>query len=254
MDESHAPAPSKVGYGPLVAVVMTVVFFFAAQILAGLILSLLPLVTNLSTQDVTVWLQASVWAKFIALGLVGAIELFLIGQFLGLVKSKWRQIGLVKPAVRDVWLTVGGYVVYLSLFLLLSQVVTRMLPGLNLDQRQQVAFDRPTGGLGLLPIYVGIVLVPAITEEILFRGFLYSGLRRGLKLWPAALITSLIFAIPHLQFETGHALLWVAAIDTFVMSLILVVLRERSGSLWPPMLIHALKNSIAFVFLFLIPH
>ena len=67
----------------------------------------------------------------------------------------------------------------------------------------------------------------------------------------AALITSIIFATAHLEFGEGAPLLWVAAIDTFVLSLALVYVRERTGRLWGSMGVHALKNTVAFVSIYI---
>jgi membrane protease YdiL (CAAX protease family) len=47
-------------------------------------------------------------------------------------------------------------------------------------------------------------------------------------------------------------LLYIAAIDTFTLSLILVYLREKTGGLWSSMGLHAIKNGIAFVSLFIV--
>ena len=66
----------------------------------------------------------------------------------------------------------------------------------------------------------------------------------------SALATSALFATPHL-FESGSGgLLWIAGLDTFVLSLVLCYLRERTGRLWAGVGVHMLKNSIAFVSLY----
>lgn len=95
-------------------------------------------------------------------------------------------------------------------------------------------------------------MLPPLVEELLMRGFLYKGLKNGLRRAWAVLITSALFAIAHLQFGSGSALLWAAAIDTFVLSLVLIYLVEKSRSLWPAIGVHAMKNGFAFLFLFVI--
>jgi len=86
----------------------------------------------------------------------------------------------------------------------------------------------------------------------MFRGFVYTGLRTKLQPVGSALITSAVFASLHLEFGNGAPLLWVAAIDTFILSLVLCYLREKTGSLWPGICLHALKNFVAFATLYLI--
>jgi hypothetical protein len=85
------------------------------------------------------------------------------------------------------------------------------------------------------------------------RGFLFSSLKRGMTVVVAAIVTSSIFAIAHLQFGSDAPLLWLAAIDTFVLSLVLCYLRQKTGSLWPCIGLHMIKNGLAFTVLFLIP-
>jgi membrane protease YdiL (CAAX protease family) len=61
-----------------------------------------------------------------------------------------------------------------------------------------------------------------------------------------------LFAVAHLQFGSGAPLLWIAAIDTFVLSLFLIYLKDKTDSLWAPILLHMLKNFIAFMALFVL--
>jgi membrane protease YdiL (CAAX protease family) len=96
-----------------------------------------------------------------------------------------------------------------------------------------------------------LVVLPPIAEEILFRGFIYSSLRPKMNKIVAALITSILFALPHL-FESSNGLLWVAGCDTFILSMVLVYVREKTDKLWASMLIHGLKNFVAFASLYLI--
>ena len=68
----------------------------------------------------------------------------------------------------------------------------------------------------------------------------------------AAIVTSLIFASAHLPEGVG-GLLWVGFIDTFILSMVLVYLREKTNGLYSGMMLHALKNGVAFYVLYLAP-
>ena len=48
------------------------------------------------------------------------------------------------------------------------------------------------------------------------------------------------------------AALWIGALDTFILSLFLVFLREATGNLWAGITLHATKNLVAFITLFII--
>jgi hypothetical protein len=85
------------------------------------------------------------------------------------------------------------------------------------------------------------VLAP-ICEEFLFRGFMFGALRNWRGVWPAALITGLLFG-------AVHALGGAPATDLpplAVLGFLLCLLYSYTGSLYPCIALHALNNSIAF--------
>src|SRR5690606_18538260 len=125
-------------------------------------------------------------------------------------------------------------------------------PSIDFEQNQQIGFETAKTAAQLALVFVSLVVIPPIVEEILFRGFLYKGLRTKWPKWLSTLVVSVLFAIAHLQFGSGAPLLWVAAIDTFALSLVLVYLREKTNGLSAPILLHAFKNAIAFTLLFII--
>lgn len=89
-----------------------------------------------------------------------------------------------------------------------------------------------------------------VAEELLFRGALYGLVRRVVPrraLGPLSVpvvATAVLFAVAHLQYHgfrlTGPALSQVAY--TLPMGLLFGWLRERTGSLWPPVGLHAATN------------
>lgn len=244
--------PRRIGYGPLPAILVTAGSFFASEILAGLVLGLVPAAFGVSELTLKRWLDSSVVAQFLTVALVVTAMLGLIAAFLHSRKVKWTAIGLAKPRGSDVWRALAGYAVYFAAFLVIAQIASALVPSLNLEQEQEILFDKSTSGDGLWLVFLSLVLLPAFAEEVIFRGFLYSGLRTKWRKVTAAVVTSVLFAIAHLQIGSGNALLWVAALDTFILSMILVYLREKTGGLAAPMLVHFIKNSLAFTFLFLI--
>ena len=96
------------------------------------------------------------------------------------------------------------------------------------------------------------MILPPIVEEIIFRGFLYGGLRKANNVVTSAIVTSVIFGYLHSSQAVDDSILWVATIDTFIMSLVLCYLREKSGSILPGVGVHAVKNGIAFIAIFIL--
>ena len=120
---------------------------------------------------------------------------------------------------------------------------------LDTSQQQQLGFDSVKSTPELVVTFISLVILPPIVEEIVFRGFVFPGLRTRFKFVRAALITGLLFAVPHL-FASSEGLLWVAGIDTLLLSFVLCYLREKTGALWAPIALHGFKNAVAFVVLF----
>jgi membrane protease YdiL (CAAX protease family) len=90
-----------------------------------------------------------------------------------------------------------------------------------------------------------IIVAAPISEEIFFRGLMFTGLRRRLSLWPAAAITAILWAALH---YTGPESIGVVP-QLAVLGLLLAWLYEYTGSLWPPILMHAVNNGLAFAIL-----
>jgi membrane protease YdiL (CAAX protease family) len=251
MDEVEPKKRLRVGYGPVAALLVTVGVYFASQVAVGLFISLLPLFTSWSVTRVQDWLHESIVAQFFMILLVEVITLWLIWLFLQARRVVLKSIGLVRPELRDVGYALVGYAVYFALFMAISVATKVFVPGLDLEQEQEIGFSKDTTGAALALVFVSLVILPPITEEIVMRGFLYTGLRNRVPKLSAAIITSIVFAIAHLQWGSGNALLWAAALDTFVLSMILVYLREKTNSLWSPIAVHMIKNGLAFSLLFI---
>ena len=137
------------------------------------------------------------------------------------------------------------------LYVLVVSILKGLISALDLEQQQDLGITAPHGGMEMLFVFFTLVVLPPIVEEIIFRGFMFSGLRKKLPFAISAIITSALFAIGHLQFGNEAPLLWVAAIDTFILSAVMCYVRERTGSIIPTILMHALKNLIAFSALYI---
>jgi hypothetical protein len=247
---TNHPHPHIPNWTPLEAVGITIAIYALSQVLVTLVLLTYLAATGQSMDGAAEVLESSVWVQFGYVVLVEAYTVLVIWWFLRRRRNVWSSIGMVRPRLRDVWYAVLGFGGYFVAYVVLAQVVQVSLPQLDLDQKQELGFSTEARGLALLPIFVSLVILPPLVEEILTRGVLYSGLRRRLSMVGAGIITSILFAAAHLQAGSGNTLLWIAALDTFVLSMMLVYLREKTGSLWPGIGLHALKNFIAFMALF----
>jgi tetratricopeptide (TPR) repeat protein len=90
-----------------------------------------------------------------------------------------------------------------------------------------------------LAAFSAVVIVGPMVEEILFRGLIYGALEKRLRVSGAIVISSLLFALVHLQV--------VYFIPIFCLGMVLGWARWKANSLGLPILIHILNNSIALI-------
>ena len=219
------------------------VSFFAAQILVVWLVWFLTL-TNAPLKLVNQTVLNTSLTAFVYI-----VTLFFVIVMPWLIKkfrTNWSEIGLTRlPKWIDILLSPAGLIVYLIFSSLLILVATQVLPWFNMNQVQDVGFNQIGQRFEYILAFATLVVIAPIAEEILFRGYLYGKLKKFVPIWAAILVTSVLFGAIH-----GA---WNLAIDTFALSVILCLLRELTGNLWASILLHMIKNGIAFYILFIYP-
>jgi membrane protease YdiL (CAAX protease family) len=96
---------------------------------------------------------------------------------------------------------------------------------------------------GALPaLWLSVVIVAPVAEELVFRGFLHRGWSTSrLGTLGTIILTSVIWAALHQQYS------WVGIVYIFIIGLIFGWMRQRSGSTTLTIGLHALNNLIATV-------
>lgn len=87
------------------------------------------------------------------------------------------------------------------------------------------------------PLLLAIAVVPAVCEELAFRGFILSGFRSQGRPWRAIVFTSLLFGL-------AHGILQQSLIAS-LLGLILGYLAVQSSSILPCIAFHACHNALA---------
>ena len=238
-----------VNWNPLESAAVTLAIYFVAQVVGALLAYSVPALLGWDSTRISNWFDQSIFGQFIVILIIESISIWFLFYFLKKRKANFSTIGLKNPRFSDVGYALAGFLVYFLLYVVAVAVVRAFVPDLNLDQHQQIGFEGARHAQ-LVLVFISLVVLPPLAEELLVRGFLYSGLKKALPKMAAVLLTSGLFAIAHLQAGSGEPLLWIAAVDTFVLSLVLIYLKDKTGRLWAPIFLHALKNGIAFVALF----
>jgi membrane protease YdiL (CAAX protease family) len=86
-----------------------------------------------------------------------------------------------------------------------------------------------------------VTVIAPIAEEFFFRGYFFTALRSWRGVWPAAIITGLVFGAIHTASAPAGYL-----VPLSVFGFVLCIIYWRTGSLYPCISLHALNNSLAF--------
>jgi len=253
ISKPSAETPSSgITWGPWAAIIVVVLIFVLAQLFGFELTRIYPELHHWNLARTENWLNNSIIAQFVYVLLAEGLSVLALFGFIRWRKGSVQAIGLKRAKWEDIAYALIGFAVYFVIYIVIVGVLTTFIKGLNVNQQQALGFSQSTTGWQLMLVLLSLVVLPPLVEEIMFRGFLYSGLKKALPAIWAIIVTSLIFASPHLLESGSGGLLWIAGIDTFVLSCVLCSLREKTGRLYAGMLVHGLKNFIAFASLFLL--
>jgi membrane protease YdiL (CAAX protease family) len=141
------------------------------------------------------------------------------------------HFGLRRPA--GVFVAAAVLVGVSAWFLNLVIVVLIKPPG-ETKALQQIVEQTP-----LLPTWLAIAVLPALAEEIVFRGIFARALATRFVPWVAVVLSSLVFAVYHL--------LPAQMISTFGLGLLLGYITLRARSCVPAIVAHLLNNTIVII-------
>ena len=148
----------------------------------------------------------------------------------------WARLGF-RPGVGQ-WQRWASYAGLGSVLLGIA-VVSLSSPWLGLPSGPPLPITPPRGAMG--GVYVPLLLLGAavlapLVEELIFRGLLYGWLRRHLPIGLSVTIAALAHAAIHFD---GPAVPALTAI--FIL---FGLLYEATGTLWAPIIAHALHNGV----------
>ena len=142
----------------------------------------------------------------------------------------------VVPALRPATL---AYLAYIGCAILIALLIQ---PEQD-DVTEQLGYgDSATADVIVAALVIGVA---PLTEELFFRGFMFAGLRRRMPFIAAAVISAGVWGLFH---YTGSGT-WGVVIQLAAFGVILSWLYQRTGSIWPPVAVHALNNALAFAIL-----
>jgi membrane protease YdiL (CAAX protease family) len=120
--------------------------------------------------------------------------------------------------------------------------IAAFLVGAEDPVEQQLLQDALTGGATLAIVALLAVVVAPLVEEVLFRGVLFRSLMDRTGVWVAAVLSSALFAIVHVEVVVSQP---VALVGLFTVGLVLAIAYRIVGNLWIPIIGHAVFNGIS---------
>ena len=215
--------------------------FFAAQIVVFLIARMLINAVNWSINENVAQTVCMVISYALALGV-----LILVAKKIFSAQVTRDSLGLRGlPTWTDILLSPVGYIVSLLGAVAIVYVMQLILPVVNWSETQDVGFNNVVSSMDRIITFVALVILAPLMEELIFRGYLYSRLRGKMSALPAIILVSVLFGVMHGQWNVG--------IVVGVMSVVLCIAREMTGTIYAGILMHMIRNGIAFYMLYVNP-
>jgi membrane protease YdiL (CAAX protease family) len=206
------------------ATAWTLLAFLGTYVIGGILLSL----RRSSSPDITSLVGVQTVVTLLVLFLilqVHAPELS-IRHFLGLRRTHFAFYPLAGAL---------GALAHLPANALLS-VIEKYYPSDPASEQymyDQLAVSTPRR----IAVCLAIAVVGPFVEEVFYRGAIFRPLRRGSSAWSAIVVTSMLFALVHVE--------WQRMIPIGLLGMMLALFRASSGSLVPGFIMHATFNGIS---------
>ena len=172
--------------------------------------------------------------------------LCLTTYFAGKPGKLMHKFKLVNLHPKHISISFAGLVILLlamgDLVNLYHRILTEL--GVPLEKPPIEELVRTSEGYTLLGLCFGIIFLAPITEELLFRRFIFGFLAPRCGFILAVVITSFLFAFIHFSIYSFPAL--------FLLGVAFQLIYLKFGSLYPAMFMHAFNNAIALCVIFFV--
>lgn len=173
-------------------------------------------------------------------------SLLMVGVGLVLYRRNLSFLGFQRPT--SYWGMILGCIgIYIAIFFLDEWLIelTTSLAGIDpASYREEDIYEalldaKAAGWFMLFLLAFDVAVVGPIAEEVFFRGFLQQALVRRIGTIKGVLLASFFFAAFHVDIAYFAPL--------FLSGLLLGMLRVKFRSLWAPILLHIINNTVAVV-------
>ncbi|MBV7441136.1 CPBP family intramembrane metalloprotease [Weeksellaceae bacterium TAE3-ERU29] len=163
-----------------------------------------------------------------------------------LLKSK--KLSLKKAGYRGKLTKNGVYGALLALLItsfILYPLLTSILGALDIPMFWKSIGDTAIKQNSVQDLILGIlttVILAPLTEDTIFRGYVFQMFSERTNKWIAMVVSALLFAVIHISFFGPGLTIWV-----FFFGLVSAYLYKRFDNIYPSLLFHALNNLWSYI-------
>ena len=110
--------------------------------------------------------------------------------------------------------------------------------GITSDVADSMGLFNYSGKLSTCLLFLEVAILPAIFEELFIRKGVYGVLRSKGAIF-ATIVSAFIFAVIHMNITQF--------IFAFLVGILFAIVREKTGKLYPTMILHFINNGIAVI-------
>ena len=169
--------------------------------------------------------------------ILGICDLVLLPVFALLLRAdekRRRLLGRTNRLLKLGKIDVLQIVAVIVLTYCVSTVINILTSWIPLDSAVYDQFDQTMGAANVWVQIFAICITGPVVEELLFRGLIFRRLRDYLGVSAGVIVSALIFALMHGNLYQGAY--------AFLFGIIMALLYEHFGTIWIPILAHALNN------------
>lgn len=145
-----------------------------------------------------------------------------------------KKIPLTKSFVFNVLAVVG---ITICISISLNNIIS-MSPLMTMSEEYENASNAFYGSTIILEL-IGSAFITPLLEELLHRGVVYGRLRKMMNMWPAVILSALVFAMLHFNV--------VQFVYAFLLGIVLALFVEKTGHIYPAVVAHMVANGIAVI-------
>jgi len=219
--------------------ILAIITFYAAQFIVGI-----PMLIILGSETLKTPLIATIFSSLVYI--LSFVFLLLTFKYIKPLKAPVTrsELGLNNlTTFSDIGLALAGFFGYLAFSAILTALFS-IFPWFNLTENQPLLYSTLISPSGKILAALALVVAGPILEEVIYRGLIYGKLRKNHSSITSILTVSILFGFLHGQWNVG--------VDVFALSVVACLMRETTGTIYAGIILHILKNTIAFYMLFIV--